>query len=213
MPNIIRFQSSYQEPYPLQVQGESYYRKNIEDITNYMGEEEGVNADDFIAQLILDDKNIYDPGNAVRVEIEGKIVGHLSKTAAKKYRQRLAQLALSDVIGECYASIRGGFITREGSQADFGVRLDLNLDDFEVLKPKTETLMRSTEPEPANSEPVIRDSMEREKSQPQKIRDWFFAPSEYRALRIILFCFLALSLSFCVCVACGTILRFIPGNT
>jgi hypothetical protein len=133
MPKIIKFQSSYAEPYPLEVQGESYYKENIETVSNYSGDEEGVDADDFIAHLVLDDANIYDPGNAVQVEIDGKTVGHLAKPVAKLYRQKLAELGIPDAIGECYASIKGGFIKRNGEQADFGVRLDLILNELQIV--------------------------------------------------------------------------------
>jgi hypothetical protein len=136
MTKTIRFESSHAEWYPLQVQGESHYRENLEDVSGYVGEDEGVDADDFIAHLILEDDNIND-SNAVRVEIDGKIVGYLARPAAKKYRARLIDLGLSDVIGECYASIKGGHIKRStGEQADFGVRLDLDLDSFKERKEK-----------------------------------------------------------------------------
>jgi hypothetical protein len=134
MKKIVRFESSHEEPYPLQVQGESFYRKNIEDVSNYLGEEEGVDADDFIAQLHLEDDNEVDPGNAVRVEIDGKTVGHLAKAAAKKYRKKLTELGLEDVVGECYARIRGGFVMKNNVKADFGVRLDLIIDEMKELK-------------------------------------------------------------------------------
>ena len=128
---IVKLQSSYAEPYPLQVQGESNYKDNIEEVSNYMGEEEGVDASDFDAHLVLDDSNPYDPNNAVRVDIDGRVVGYLSKSDAKKYRKRLADLGLSNIIGECSASIKGGFIKQStGEQADFGVRLDLDLSAF-----------------------------------------------------------------------------------
>jgi len=133
--NIIKIQTSYTEPYPVQVQGESNYKQNIEDAINFLGDDEGVDADDFIAHLILEDDNVYDPGNAVRVEIEGKTVGYLSKPDAKKYRKRLSDLGIANVIGQCYASVKGGFIKRStGEQADFGIRLDIHIDDFEVAK-------------------------------------------------------------------------------
>lgn len=134
MSQVVRFQTSYAEPYPMQVQGESYYKANIEDVSGFTGEDEGVDRDDLIAQLILDDANQYDPGNAVRVEIDGKTVGHLAKPVAKLYRQKLVALGIPDATGECYASIKGGFFKRDGTQADFGVRLDIDLDNLEVLK-------------------------------------------------------------------------------
>jgi len=139
MPQTIRFQSSYEEPYPLQVQGESHYRRNLEDVSGYMGNDEGVDEDALLAHLVLEDDSIYDPGNSVRVEIDGKTVGHLSKPTAKAYRKRLADLGLSDVVGECYASIKGGFIRKDGGQADFGVRLDLDLDTFDETLAQSKT--------------------------------------------------------------------------
>jgi len=219
MPNVIRFQSSYAEPYPLQVQGESNYKDNIEAICGYVDDDEGVNADDFIARLVLEDSNRYDPGNAVRIEIDGKTVGYLSKPGAKAYRKRLTAIGLSDVTGECYASIKGGFIKKStGEQADFGVKLDLNLEDFEVLpakpQPTAAPIPPAVNPSPAkDGGPVFMDVQPHAKSPLRKILDWFFGPSENRTLRIVLFFFLALGLSFCACIACGTILRFIPGNS
>jgi len=138
----IKFQTSYIEPYPLQVQGESNYRENIEDVTGYAGEDEGINADDFIANLLLEDDNIHDT-NAVCVQIENKTVGYLPRPAAKTYRKKLAELGLENVVGECFASIKGGFIKRDGSQADFGVRLDI---DLEELKVEPERIAKPAEP-------------------------------------------------------------------
>jgi hypothetical protein len=135
MPQVVRFQTSHAEPYPLQVQGESYYKENIEDVTNYAGEDAGVDIDDLIAQIILDDDNQYDPGNAVKVTIGDKQVGHLAKPDAKQYRQKLADLGIPDAIGECYASVKGGFIKRDGSQADFGIRLDLIISEMAIQPP------------------------------------------------------------------------------
>lgn len=168
----VRFASSYIEPYPLQIVGEQSYRDEIEEVTGYTGELEGINADDFIAQLILDDNNLVDPGNAVAVEINGKTVGYLSKGNAKKYRKRLKEIGLGDVIGECYASIRGGFERRDGGIADFGVRLDLIIDEMKVYTP----------PPPKPAQPIIEtENLANpintiQKEQPKKFRltpkDW-----------------------------------------
>jgi restriction system protein len=140
MPNIVRFQTSYEEPYPLEVRGESFYKENIGNVSNYLGEDEGVNVDDLIAHLVLENENKSDPGNAVRIEIDGKIVGYLSRPSARLYRQKLINLGIPDAIGECSASVKGGFIKRDGSQADFGVRLDIDLNALQVIPavvPKT----------------------------------------------------------------------------
>ena len=58
---IVKLESPYADPYPLQVQGESNYKDNIEDVSGYLGEDEGVDVDDLVAHLILDDANQYDP--------------------------------------------------------------------------------------------------------------------------------------------------------
>jgi hypothetical protein len=166
MSNIVKFQSSYLEPYPLQVQGESFYKKNIEGVSNYMGDDEGVNVDDLIGQLVLDDANIYDTGNAVRVEIDGKIVGYLAKPVAKLYRQKLAELGIPKVIGQCYASIRGGFIKKDGEQADFGVRLDLDLNNLIIepeRRPPAQAAPLQSQPPTASSPSVPIKSSSRKK--------------------------------------------------
>lgn len=145
MPQVVRFRSSYQESYPLKVEGESYHRQNIEQVSGYLGEEDGVKIDDLIAQLVLEDTNQSDPGNAVKVEIDGLLVGHLSREVAARYRMKLKQLGIPGATGECYASVRGGYIKRStGEQADFGVRLDLIIDELEIL-PET--------PQPAQIQP------------------------------------------------------------
>lgn len=216
MPIVVRFESSYIEPYPLQVQGESYYRKNLEDVSNYMGEAEGVNADDFIAQLILDDANEFDPGNAVRIEIDGKIVGHLTTPAAKKYRKRLAELGLSDMIGECYASIKGGFIKRStGEQADFGVRLDLDIETFKQYVPHP--VQPTPAPEPIQAaatapaievKPAIKNSQRIEAQPfPRNIFDWFFNAGKYRIWRILLLLVIILMTCFSCTIFFGLYLQ------
>ena len=189
-PTIVRFESSQQDPYPLQVQGESHYRADIEEITDHLDEDdgEGVDANDFTARLVLDDNNQYDPGNAVRVEIDGKLVGYLAKPIAKAYRQRLTQLGLSDVIGECAASIKGGFALSEGGWAEYGVRLDLDLETFKAS---------SAAQPPRARQPFLKSFLA-----------LFFGPGKFRLLRIILFFFLVMFL----CGCCISTWQIITGN-
>lgn len=129
MTKIIRFESSYEDPYPLEIRGEAAYRRSFESIFPY-ADEDGVKEDALTARLIFEDTNVND-ANAVRVEIDGHIVGYLSKPAAKKYRAKLAELALDDVIGECTASVRGGYRNKRTDElAEFGVKLDINLENL-----------------------------------------------------------------------------------
>jgi hypothetical protein len=125
MDEIVRFETSYVEPYPLHVVGEASYKGNIESVIDYLPEE-GINDDDFAAYLILEDKNIYDP-MAVKIEIAEKTVGYLSRSNARLYRQRLAEFGKTGAIGSCYASIRGGRMNDYGETSDFGIRLDIDL--------------------------------------------------------------------------------------
>ena len=136
---LVGLSSSYKEPYPLQVVGEASYRDNIEKICGYFDEEEGYKDDSHVVALYLEDDNPYDPNNAVRVTIDDLTVGYLSKTAAASYRKRLAFInAPANAIGVCAGSIRGGFRKRSGEIADFGVRLDLETENFTLTRVRYE---------------------------------------------------------------------------
>jgi len=132
---IYRLSSSFVEPFPVEVKGESFRKENLEKIAGIYDETEGYFADDHLAALFLEDNNPNDPGNAVAVKIDNMQVGYLAKSAARKYRRRIAQLNLAGpVISICNASIRGGRLMDDGEISDFGVRLDFDLDEFEATK-------------------------------------------------------------------------------
>jgi hypothetical protein len=78
MRKIIYFELSDIEPYPLEIIGESSYKEEIKSLfedTDFMTGE-GVDKDDFFAELVLEDSNkiIH---NAVKVDIEGKTMGYM----------------------------------------------------------------------------------------------------------------------------------------
>lgn len=152
---IVDLSSSAKKPYPTQVIGESSYRDNLEQIcSNLYDEDEGYFADDHWAFLFLEDDNAYDPGNAVLVEIDNISVGYLSKTDATKFRKRLIELgAPNNAISICQASIKGGFRKKDGEIADFGVRLDFDLDNFEVEKSKPH-VEQSTQKSSTSTTPI-----------------------------------------------------------
>jgi hypothetical protein len=112
--------------FPLEVVGESHYQKNIKEAILF---EDMVEKDDLeykdetlIAFLILEDDNKFDPGNAVRVELDNKVVGYLAKGDAKNYREELDRLELHNVIGTCQAAV---YMSREAEDQKmmFGVFL------------------------------------------------------------------------------------------
>lgn len=74
--------------------------------------------------LVLENSNPHDE-NAVRVEIDGALIGYLSRENAPRYRADLAAAGASAATVRCQARIVGGFETATGERANFGVRLDL----------------------------------------------------------------------------------------
>jgi hypothetical protein len=111
--------------YAIPVVGESFYQKNLEAICGRRkanGEKRIVEA-----RLIFDDLNPHDK-NAIRIEIDGKQVGHLSREMAVQYRERVKKLKYMGATGVCSAVIRGGWrrTTKDGvDQGDYGVWLDI----------------------------------------------------------------------------------------
>jgi len=76
------------------------------------------------ALLVLEPENPHD-ANAVRVEIDGALIGYLSRENAARYRADLAAAGTPAATVQCKARIVGGFETASGERASFGVRLDL----------------------------------------------------------------------------------------
>lgn len=76
------------------------------------------------ALLVPEDSNPHD-ANAIRVEIDGALVGYLSRDNARLYRESLGAVGQPHATISCKARIVGGFETASGERAHFGVRLDL----------------------------------------------------------------------------------------
>ena len=129
MSKIVRFKSSHENPFPLEIVGESHYRESFRKIFKRVGKN-GVH-ENLSVHLVFDDNNPYD-ANAVVIKIGGHKVGHLSRSDALLYRQQLRKLQPGEMIGVCQAYVVGGFQKKDGSKADFGVRLDLDLENLEV---------------------------------------------------------------------------------
>lgn len=76
------------------------------------------------ASLVPEASNPHD-ANAVRIELEGALIGYLSRDNARRYRADLAAAGTPGATIVCKARIVGGFETANGEPAHFGVRLDL----------------------------------------------------------------------------------------
>ena len=85
--------------------------------------DEPVYEKEYIALLVPDDSNKYDD-KAVRVDIEGSTVGHLSREDARSFRRRLGAKRLSGQITSCRAIICGGGV-RDGEKCKYGVYLNI----------------------------------------------------------------------------------------
>jgi hypothetical protein len=62
---------------------------------------------------------------AVRVDIDGMTVGHLSREEARSFRRRPGQKHLTGQATTCNAALIGGFIMEDRSRAFHGVQLDI----------------------------------------------------------------------------------------
>jgi|GEM_PF-3954828 len=85
--------------YAMPIVGEVYRQDALEAIcSNQVGSKK------VMASLILEDENPHD-SNSVRVEINDRKVGYLSRSMAKLYREILVKEGYSDIVGLCEAVV------------------------------------------------------------------------------------------------------------
>lgn len=106
------------------VVGESYCQQQLSRICG--GKVEDGYQKQVTAVLIPDNENPHD-SNAVRVEVDGLKVGHLSRGDAVTFRTKMAKAGHPNASGRCEALINGGWDRGGGDAGHFGVKLDLNL--------------------------------------------------------------------------------------
>lgn len=111
----------------IDVAGESFYPESFFALCGPR-REEGF-AEETRARLILQDDNEHDR-QAVKVTIGGHTVGHLPREAARAFRRtvRYGNLSMYETF-ECGALICGGWERGNGDAGNYGVRLDLKLDE------------------------------------------------------------------------------------
>jgi hypothetical protein len=121
-----------------QVVGESNYQKNIKEVTLYdiMVDNDDMDYKDenLTATLILEDENQFDPGNAVRVDIDNKTVGYLDKKDASQFRKALAAQNINSKNFTCNAAAYGKR-DAPGKIMKFGIWLNISLDNVELTIP------------------------------------------------------------------------------
>lgn len=108
--------------YAVEVVGESHYQDNLRTIAG--GPQKYSAHIETTATIISETDNPHDP-NACRVEINGLVVGHLSRTDARTYRAQLARAGRPQAVVHTPALIAGGWDNGPDDRGPFGVRLDL----------------------------------------------------------------------------------------
>lgn len=108
--------------YEFDIVGESKYQGALEAICGGRTEDSAEHVTE--AVLYLEDSNPHD-NLAVRVDIDGRTVGYLSRKDARSYRQQLKQLGHDRLVCRCDAMVVGGWRRSRTDQGYFGVKLDL----------------------------------------------------------------------------------------
>ncbi len=90
----------------LKVKGESHYQDAIAVAVIKNGIRGKIKA-----TLVLEDNNRYDK-NAVRVEIDGRTIGYLSRATAPLFREQLAQQGHPHATCSCRAKVTGGTLNK-----------------------------------------------------------------------------------------------------
>ncbi len=105
------------------VAGESYYQRELDRIAG--GRTSDGHEFERRAEIVLEDRNRHD-SNAVRVDIDKKTIGYLSRADARQYRKWLKNQSYPEhVIMECTALITGGWDRGRNDRGPYEVRLDL----------------------------------------------------------------------------------------
>jgi hypothetical protein len=118
--------------FALAVVGESFYRGNFERLCGRTPD--GVDNFAVTAVLVCESDNAHH-SEAVRIDIGGLAVGHLTRAKARTYRARLGDHGLGNGPWACQGVIRGGWDRGGDDRGDYGIWLDLDLRKHRASKP------------------------------------------------------------------------------
>ncbi len=108
--------------YDFEIVGEASYQDALEAICG--GRTDWSQEKPVIATLIHEDRNPYDD-QAIRVDVEGRTVGYLTRAGARQYRKWLAAQGYAGRTATCSALIVGGWDRDDRGRGHFGIKLDL----------------------------------------------------------------------------------------
>jgi hypothetical protein len=107
------------------IEGPGAFAVNVVGVSQYQRVlEAAAEASVVEAVLVREDDNPHDD-QAVAVFIDGQRAGYLSRADARRYRADLAAAGDATLSVRCKARIVGGFETKTGERAHFGLKLDL----------------------------------------------------------------------------------------
>jgi hypothetical protein len=109
--------------YGMDITGEEDYQDALEDLCGPRLPQ-GVNQFEN-ALLVVTDNKTGSNKNAVRVEIQGKLVGYLSLEDTIRYRRYLNAKGKPKAHGQCRAVIKGGWVNSDGGKGPYYVALDI----------------------------------------------------------------------------------------
>jgi len=107
--------------------GESNYQNKLKRICG--GHTKEGHRKKVTAQLHYEDDNAYDK-KAIRVDVNGGIVGYLSREDARLYRKKVKKAGQEGISISCNALIIGGKKTGVFTKTYFGVWIDLPLEEL-----------------------------------------------------------------------------------
>ncbi len=114
------------QTYSFDIVGESHYQQALESICG--GRTDESREKRVTATLTYEDDNPHD-NNAIRVDIDGEIVGYLNRELARNYRKMMKEAGHPGLKSKCGAMIVGGWDRGDGDTGYFGVKLDLPTPD------------------------------------------------------------------------------------
>jgi len=113
--------------FDLEIVGESHYQKHLKKLCGgYSKEGSRKKA---TAELHYENNNPYDK-QAIRIEINGKTVGYLTREDARFYRKRIRKIGHEGIVVTCNTVIVGGKDLGFFNKTNFGVWLDLPIEEL-----------------------------------------------------------------------------------
>ena len=109
--------------YEMDITGEEDYQAALEDLCGPRLPE-GVNQVE-TAWLVVADNKTNSNKNAVRVEIQGRLVGYLNLEDTIRYRRYLNAKGKPKAHSQCRALIKGGWVNSDGCLGPYYVALDI----------------------------------------------------------------------------------------